>query len=72
MTISPLVALKKAIKIAGGQAALARQCGVKTQTVHCWLKRFKRAPTERALQIEKIVNGEVTRHELRPDFYPPD
>lgn len=72
MKITPLQALKKAIKLTGGQACLARKCGVRPQTVHCWVKRFKRAPTERVLQIEKIVNGEVTRHELRPDFYPPD
>jgi DNA-binding transcriptional regulator YdaS (Cro superfamily) len=67
----PLQALLKAIIIAGGQSCIARKCDVKPQTIQVWLK-LGRVPAERVLQIEKIVNKEVSRHELRPDIYPID
>lgn len=60
--------LKKAIELVGGQTALARICGVQQSTVFGW----KRAPAERAIQIEKATNAKVTRYELRPDLYPKD
>lgn len=68
--MKPNTALNRAIEIAGGQAALAKLCGVKQQTVFCWLRKFGRVPAARVLQIEKIVNGVISRHDLRPDIYP--
>lgn len=67
---TPLKALEKAIEIIGGQTVLARVCGIKPQTINVWRKKFGRAPAERVLQIEKAVNGRVSRHDLRPDIYP--
>ena len=62
-------ALEKAVKIAGGQSQLAKKCGVRQQTIFCWLKSGN-VPAKRVIQIETIVNRIVTRHELRPDIYP--
>jgi len=67
MNIKPL---KKAIKIAGGQNALARALAIRQGTISWWLCRSKKVPAEYVLSIEKAVNGAVTRHELRPDIYP--
>jgi DNA-binding transcriptional regulator YdaS (Cro superfamily) len=66
--------LIRAIRIAGGQAALARACGgrIKQQHVWNWLHRDRQVPAECVLAIERATGGRVTRHELRPDIYPPD
>jgi len=63
-------ALQRAVEIAGGQVALARDVGVTPQAVHLWLRK-KTAPPARCLAIEAATNGAVTCHELRPDIYPP-
>jgi DNA-binding transcriptional regulator YdaS (Cro superfamily) len=34
-----------------------------------WLKAG-RVPSERVLQVEAATDGQVTRHEMRPDLYP--
>ena len=57
-------ALKRALKAAGGPAALAARIGVTTQAVWQWDK----VPPLRVLSVE-AVSG-VSRHELRPDLYP--
>jgi len=62
-------ALRKAIKNAGGQVALARALGLKSQgSISNWLLRDKRVPAERVLEIERATG--VSRHDLRPDLYP--
>ncbi|MCG8431502.1 MAG: helix-turn-helix domain-containing protein [Candidatus Omnitrophica bacterium] len=61
--------IKRACNILGGQPSLARALGVSTQAVNKWVKR-NFVPPVRAIQIEKATNGQVTRHELRPDLYP--
>lgn len=62
----------KAVKLAGGQSALAKLCGhgIKQQQVYNWLHRDKRVSHRWALLVEKALNGAVTRYELRPDIYP--
>lgn len=62
-------AIGRAVERAGGQQALADACGVKYQAVQKWL-RSKRVPAERVLTIESATG--VSRHDLRPDIYPPD
>jgi DNA-binding transcriptional regulator YdaS (Cro superfamily) len=64
-----LNALLKAIKLAGGQSALGRFCGVKPQTIGVWVKTG-RVPAARVLQVENAVNCLISRHDLRPDIYP--
>lgn len=63
-------ALKKAVKLAGGQAKLARALKVKPQNVWNWLERDEKVPAEQVLPIEAATGGQVSRHELRPDLYP--
>ena len=63
-----LEVLEKAGKAVGGVPELARGLGVTPQAIYQW----PRVPAERVLGIERLASGEVTRHELRPDLYPPD
>lgn len=62
--------LAEAIDKAGGQAALARQLGVKQQTIFGWLHHSRQVPAERVLAVERVTG--IPRHELRPDIYPED
>lgn len=61
-------ALINAVKVAGGQQALAKKIGVSQGHLWCWLNRDKRIPAERVLAIEAATG--ISRHELRPDIYP--
>lgn len=62
--------IERAVRLAGGQAELARLC--KTSQPRIWqcLHRNLTVPAELVLPIERAVNGAVTRFELRPDLYP--
>jgi DNA-binding transcriptional regulator YdaS (Cro superfamily) len=64
-------AIARAAAKAGGQSALARLIGCTPQNVSK-MCRTGHVPAERVLPIERAVNCAVTRHELRPDLYPPD
>jgi DNA-binding transcriptional regulator YdaS (Cro superfamily) len=64
--------IEEAVRIAGGQTALANALRVKhpnirQQHVWKWL-RAKRVSAEVVLAIEAATG--VSRHELRPDIYP--
>ncbi len=63
-------ALEKAVELVGGQTALAASIGVKQTHVWNWLNRDKRVPAERVIAVEEATDGQVSRHELRPDIYP--
>ena len=65
MSDNPEIALKEAIRVAGGAAALARCLGIKQPSVFGW----ERVPAERVLAVE-AASG-VRRERLRPDIYPP-
>jgi DNA-binding transcriptional regulator YdaS (Cro superfamily) len=68
-------ALVKAIELAGGQKAFAAICGAKVRQGHVfnWLTRNKNyLPCEYVLTVEKALNYQVKRYELRPDIYPPE
>ncbi len=60
-------ALERAITESGGTAALARTINVTPQAISQW----DRVPAERTIAVEQATGGKVTRHELRPDLYPP-
>ena len=60
-------ALDRVFQILGSQVALANRLNVSAEAVRKWRRRI---PAERVLQIEEAVDGQVTRHELRPDLYP--
>lgn len=57
--------MRKAIKEAGGFAALGRLLGISGAAVSQW----PQVPILRVLDVERITG--VPRHELRPDIYPP-
>lgn len=67
------LALKEALKIVGGGAAVAKRLGISPQAVCQW----RVAPPGRVLMIERITEDpetgkpQVTRHDLRPDIFGP-
>lgn len=69
--------LQKAVDLVGGQSALAQRLtddmgrNVRQSHIWAWLNRYNgRVPAEFAIPIERVVEGQVTRGELRPDIYP--
>lgn len=72
MPLTPTKALAKAVEVCGSQSELARRLRgtIKQQHISYWLEHG--LPAEQAIPIEMIVEGVVTRHELRPDLYPLD
>lgn len=66
-THSPSDAFENAVKLVGGQSALARLCGKSQATVWKWVKN-NRLPAEYVLKVEAATG--VSRHLLRPDIYP--
>lgn len=64
---SPTEALDRAVKIAGGQSAIARRLGVSQPTVWAWLNGGQ-LPAEHVLAVEAATG--VSKHALRPDIYP--
>ncbi len=67
--MTPRAALEKIIKRAGSKSAVARHCKVVPPAVAYWVKT--RIPANRAVQLEQISGGEITRHDLRPDLFGP-
>lgn len=63
--------IERAVRLVDGQSELARRC--KTSQPRIWqcLNRNQRVPADLVLPIEAATGGLVTRHELRPDLYPP-
>lgn len=66
--ISPFM---RAVKLVGSQEEFAARIGVTQQAVSKMLKRGILSPNY-VLLAEKATNGQVTRHQLRPDLYPQD
>jgi DNA-binding transcriptional regulator YdaS (Cro superfamily) len=58
-------AIERAIRIAGGVAALGRQLEESTQTVSNWRQRGE-APANKCAAIERITG--ISRKELRTDW----
>lgn len=56
--------LDKAIELASGPSELARKIGAKPNQVNNW--RSRGVPVCFCWLIEKAVNGQVTRKDLRP------
>lgn len=78
MTDARKTALLTAIALCGGQAALARilsaALGAKISQQRIWnaAHRDQSIPAEWCLALEQATGGQVTRHALRPDLYPPN
>lgn len=61
--MSAKTALKKAIKKAGGQSALARKLGISQQSIQRWVV----VPLKRVKQVSEITG--VPREELAPELF---
>jgi DNA-binding transcriptional regulator YdaS (Cro superfamily) len=68
LTMTPMrsSALQEAVRRKGSVSALARAIGVRPQAISQW----DRVPADRVIAVEKETG--VSRHELRPDLYPPE
>ncbi len=65
--------IKKAVEESGGQAALARLCGVSQPAVFRWLNG-RRVKADHVMSIVKAANGKVQAYQIRPDLpdiFPP-
>lgn len=60
--------VERVIELAGGASAIAKMCSVSPQAVQQW-KISGRIPAERVLIIEKLVDGQVSRYQMRPDVF---
>lgn len=58
-------AFKIAIRIAGGAAAVASEIGVTRAAVSNWTQ----CPATHVLALERLSQGRVSRHEIRPDVF---
>lgn len=54
------------LEAAGGLSQLARLIGIERESLRGW----QRVPGARVLRVEALTG--ISRHELRPDLYPPD
>lgn len=57
----------KLVKYFGSKSKLGRVLGISHQAVVKWSKT--RIPSDRAIQIEQITQGEITVKDLRPDLF---
>ena len=60
-------AVERAVRLAGGQSALARAVGVTPQAVQQWVTQG-RISYRKVIDVERVTG--VPRYELRPDLYP--
>lgn len=66
--MQPGAAVERAAEIVGGKSALARLIGVTAPTVQQWVRGDRPVPAARAVQIERVTDGAVTRTALCPSF----
>ena len=59
--------LEQAVEFFNGPAKMARALKVTPPTLTQWRGGARPIPLDRAMQIERLTNGAVTREELRPD-----
>jgi len=57
--------IEKAAAIAGCVANLAQKCGVTPQAVYKWIAQGY-PPSERCVEVESAVQGQVSRFDLLP------
>lgn len=60
--------LLEAIKLGGGPGAVGAAFNITREAVQQW----KRCPAERVLQLERLIGGQISKEQLRPDLYPPE
>jgi DNA-binding transcriptional regulator YdaS (Cro superfamily) len=60
-------AFKAAVDYFGSQGKMAKALGIEPMTVSMWKKRG--LPAYRAVEIERMTLGKVTRAELLPEIF---
>lgn len=66
---SPVTAhIERAIRIVGSESKLGAAAGY-SQNAIWWAKSRGRVSAELAVAIERATDGQVSRHELRPDLF---
>jgi DNA-binding transcriptional regulator YdaS (Cro superfamily) len=72
-----LIAVQRVIDLAGGQTKLAEKLAALTgkrmrqSRISMWLFRG-RVPPEWVIPCESVLDGEMTRHDIRSDLHPRD
>ncbi|MEX3629082.1 MAG: YdaS family helix-turn-helix protein [Burkholderia sp.] len=61
--------IKKAVKRAGGAAAVAASMGLSRISVYEWMTK-DRVPDPRVLALAELTEWEVTPHQIAPSLYP--
>ena len=61
--------IELAVELLGGPAKTAKRLRITSPTVCQWLSGSRPVPPGRATQIEELLDGRVTRAELRPDYF---
>lgn len=61
-------AIRQYIDAHGAQEA-ARRLGCSVPAIYAWANGTRRVTAERAVEIERITEGELTRSTLRPDLF---
>lgn len=69
MTEQKNIAVEQAIAIFETQKALADAVGVTQGMVSFWLLGKTEVTWDKAIKIEQVTRGQVTRHDLRPDIF---
>jgi len=62
---SPYLAMKEAIRLAGGAAEVSRRIGRSRQAVAQWEK----VPAEHVFALQEMTGGQVSMQRLRPDLF---
>ncbi|HIA2903843.1 TPA: transcriptional regulator [Escherichia coli] len=62
--------LKSKITKIMNQSEIAKHLGVKSQAVSGWLNFTGVIPADRVIPLSRVLDWQVTPHELRPDIYP--
>ncbi|HGE8410825.1 Cro/CI family transcriptional regulator [Serratia marcescens] len=60
--------IKTAIALVGSQKKLGSACGVSQQAVYKWLHNKAKVSPEHVGHIERVTNGVVPGHMIRPDL----
>lgn len=63
-------ALFKAVELMGGQTKAAKTLNTSQARIWNWLWRDSAVPAEFVLAIEREVDFQITKSDLRPDIYP--
>ena len=62
--------LNKIKKIVGSKRQIAIYCGIKSSSIDDWF--INGVPAHQVLMLESLVQGKVTKYEIRPDIYKKD